>query len=221
MTKTSRQNTFFPEGIKVPCVVSTDADIVLSGEQTIGVTDVTTGDRVIVRSQSDNTENGIYDVDSSAWTRSVDFSDSEDVKSGVGMLDIANGVVYFANFSGTYNPGTTVMSIAQQDATAPVGAIPLSGGTLSGASTVKTFTGNVTIFGDRPGTWNTDGVQFDDADYVRFPKYANKAALDAAFLAAGVTAEVSMMVYSEANDMHVYYNDVNWVQIDDDTTVML
>lgn len=76
-------------GLKVPCVVATTANITLSGEQTIdGVAVVESNaaslpDRVLVKEQTDTTENGVYDVVASgAWTRSKDFNGTYDVVSG-------------------------------------------------------------------------------------------------------------------------------------------
>ena len=69
--------------IKVPCVVASDVDLVLSGEQTVNGIAVTTNDRVLVMSQTDATENGIYDVTSTAWNRSADFDGNRD--------DLSNG----------------------------------------------------------------------------------------------------------------------------------
>lgn len=60
---------------KTNCLVMTTINIVLSGEQTIdGV--LTNNDRVLVRSQGNPEENGIYVSNAGAWTRATD-SDSE------------------------------------------------------------------------------------------------------------------------------------------------
>lgn len=64
--------------VKVPCAVSTTANITLSGTQTINSVAVVSGDRVLVKDQTDKTENGIYIVSSSAWTRAADFDGNRD-----------------------------------------------------------------------------------------------------------------------------------------------
>lgn len=69
---------------KAPCVVVTNVALTLSGEQTVNGVAVKVGDRVLVKDQSVTTENGIYDVQTSRWTRSIDFD---------GNLDAANGTV--------------------------------------------------------------------------------------------------------------------------------
>lgn len=67
--------------IKAPCICATTANITLSGEQTIdGVT--TSEDRVLVKNQTDATENGIYLSDTGAWTREPDFDGNRDVVAG-------------------------------------------------------------------------------------------------------------------------------------------
>ena len=66
---------------KAPCAVATTANITLSGEQTIdGVT--TSESRVLVKSQTDQTENGIYNSSSGAWNRAEDFNGTGDVVEG-------------------------------------------------------------------------------------------------------------------------------------------
>jgi len=113
MSSTPRVGTLPPYGIKAPVVASTTANITLSGEQTIDSVAVVAGDRVLVRSQSDNTENGVYDCASGTWSRSTDFNDSGDIVNGVMVLDTNSGIVYQASFSGTYNPGTTTITFVE------------------------------------------------------------------------------------------------------------
>lgn len=74
---------------KGPCRVATTADITLAGEQTIDGVAVVTDDRVLVKSQTDATENGIYVVSTGDWRRAKDFSRNDDVRSGTFVYAVA------------------------------------------------------------------------------------------------------------------------------------
>ena len=73
---------------KAPCRVATTANITLSGEQTIdGVAVVEEGandrpDRVLVKDQTDQTQNGIYTVSTGVWSRAKDFDGNSDIVDG-------------------------------------------------------------------------------------------------------------------------------------------
>jgi len=68
--------------IKAPCKVVTNTNLTLSGEQSVNGTAVTAGDRVLVKDQTDPIENGIYNVETSAWARAADFDGNRDVVRG-------------------------------------------------------------------------------------------------------------------------------------------
>lgn len=68
--------------VKAPCRVVTNANITLSGEQTINSVAVVEGDRVLVKDQSTASENGIYVVSTTAWTRAKDFNGPRDAVRG-------------------------------------------------------------------------------------------------------------------------------------------
>lgn len=68
--------------IKAPCRAATTAHITLSGEQTIDDVAVVEGDRVLVKSQSTGSENGIYSCSTGNWTRTRDFDGAYDVVTG-------------------------------------------------------------------------------------------------------------------------------------------
>lgn len=76
--------------MKAPCKVATTANITLSGEQTINGVSVVAGDRVLVMFQTTDSENGIYCVATSAWTRAKDFDGSRDVAQGT-LVFVAQG----------------------------------------------------------------------------------------------------------------------------------
>lgn len=60
---------------------ATTADITLSGEQTIDGIALVAGDRCLVKNQSDASENGIYQVSASAWSRTFDLDDWLEIPS--------------------------------------------------------------------------------------------------------------------------------------------
>lgn len=59
--------------------VATTADIVLTGLQTIDGVAVTDGDRVLVKTQTNATQNGIYVASAGAWLRSTDANTAENL----------------------------------------------------------------------------------------------------------------------------------------------
>lgn len=66
--------------------VATTGNITLSGTQTIDGVSVIAGERVLVKDQSTASQNGIYDVDTGAWTRSEDADNTPEtgeVSSGM------------------------------------------------------------------------------------------------------------------------------------------
>jgi phage-related tail fiber protein len=65
--------------VKEPARVATTAAITLSGVQTVNGVSLAAGDRVLVKDQADATENGIYVVQDTAWTRAKDFDGNRDV----------------------------------------------------------------------------------------------------------------------------------------------
>ena len=82
-------------GMKVPVALATTAAITLSGEQTIDGVAAVTGDRVLVKDQADQTENGIYVVDTGDWNRAADCD---------GPYDLVQGSVVYVN-AGSTNTG--------------------------------------------------------------------------------------------------------------------
>ncbi|MCG7985079.1 MAG: hypothetical protein JAY90_20305 [Candidatus Thiodiazotropha lotti] len=113
----SRLGTSPEEGTKAPCVVITDAEITLAGEQTINSVSVVAGHRVLVGHQSDTTQNGIYVAAVGQWARATDFNLAEDVTTGV-LIPTPTGL-YKAVFSGSFVPGTTGVAIEEYLFTTP------------------------------------------------------------------------------------------------------
>ena len=61
-----------PFSRKERCVAATTANITLSAPQTIDGLAVIAGDRVLVKNQTTTSQNGIYQVNAGAWTRTTD-----------------------------------------------------------------------------------------------------------------------------------------------------
>ena len=76
--------------VKAPVKVATTEAITLSGAQTIDSVALTADEsprqRVLVKDQASAIENGIYDVNSGAWTRSPDFDGARDAADGTKVL---------------------------------------------------------------------------------------------------------------------------------------
>jgi hypothetical protein len=89
-----RQGLTGDKGIKAPVQAATLANIVLSGEQTIdGIAVKAIGlngypDRVLVKNQTNPIDNGIWDVSTGQWTRSIDANGTQDLVSGTTVLVI-------------------------------------------------------------------------------------------------------------------------------------
>lgn len=104
--------------IKAPVKAATTAAITRSGEQTIDGVSCVTGDRVLVKDQSSGVENGIYVVDTGAWSRAVDFDGSYDATQGTLIL-VLNGtvngdIIFSLTTSGSITIGTTSLSFTMR-----------------------------------------------------------------------------------------------------------
>lgn len=68
--------------IKAPVRVVSTGNLTLSGTQTVGGVALVAGDRILVNAQTTATQNGIYVVSASAWTRATDFDESSEIQKG-------------------------------------------------------------------------------------------------------------------------------------------
>ena len=96
--------------IKAPVRCATTSNIALTGFQTIDGVTLAAGDtnlRVLVMNQTDASENGIYDVKATAWTRAKDFNGSDDVVSGTVVL-VAGGTYQDTWFQVATNDPITI-----------------------------------------------------------------------------------------------------------------
>ena len=97
--------------VKASVKVATTANITLSGTQTIDGVALSVGDRVLVKNQTTASENGIYVVASSGWSRATDADENAEVTSGMftfieqGSVNSDTGFVLTTD--GTITVGTT------------------------------------------------------------------------------------------------------------------
>ena len=115
--KTYIDNTRSGLEVKDSVVVATTANITLSGTQTIDGIAVTAGQRVLVKDQTTASQNGIYVVAASAWSRSTDADTAAEFNSGVfffvekGTDNADNGFVMTQDAAITF--GSTAITFSQ------------------------------------------------------------------------------------------------------------
>lgn len=78
--------------LRLACRCATVSNINLSGTQTIDGISLLGGERVLVKNQTEQRQNGVYIVGSAVWIRATDFDESSDLKAGV-FVYIAEGTV--------------------------------------------------------------------------------------------------------------------------------
>jgi phage-related tail fiber protein len=78
---------------------ATTGNITLSGLQTIDGIALTAGKRALVKDQTDQKTNGVYDVSAGAWTRSADSDTSAELYKGAVLVlaGTANGLTQWTN----------------------------------------------------------------------------------------------------------------------------
>ena len=86
---------------------ATTANITLSGAQTVDGVALVAGDRVLVKDQSTQSQNGIFLVASGAWTRAVDADSWNELVSAYTFIE--SGTVNADNgYTCTVDPGGTI-----------------------------------------------------------------------------------------------------------------
>ena len=134
---------------KPSVLVATTENITLSGTQTIDGVAVTSGDRVLVKNQSTGSENGIYVVSGSAWTRSSDANTSAEVTAGM-FVFVESGTVnadsgWILATDGAITLDTTSLSFVQFSGAGQITAgngLTKSGNTLDVGGTADRITVN-------------------------------------------------------------------------------
>jgi len=91
---------------KQPVVAATTVNITLSGAQTIDGVSVVAGDRVLVKNQTAQAENGIYVAAAGAWSRSPDADNWDELVSA--LVFVESGGLAGAAFYCPVQPGGTL-----------------------------------------------------------------------------------------------------------------
>ena len=103
--------------IKAPCIVASTTSLTLSSTQVIDGVAVSTGERVLVWRQDSSTENGIYVVQSSAWTRALDFNGQRDATRGT-LVYVSTGTfggdrLFIVTSTGINVPGSSTITFTR------------------------------------------------------------------------------------------------------------
>lgn len=88
---------------KEAVAAATTSNIVLSGLQSIDGVTLIAGDRVLVKDQTDDTENGVYVVDTGPWSRAADYDDA---------LEVSHSAIYVLEGGAVNGRGSFVQSKA-------------------------------------------------------------------------------------------------------------
>jgi len=127
--------------VKASVLAATTANITLSGAQTIDGVSIVAGDRVLVKNQTTQADNGIYVAASGAWARSADANTWDELVSAYTFVE--EGTVNAdAGYVCTINKGGTL------------GTTPITWSQFSGAGTYLAGTG-LTLSGNTFSITNT------------------------------------------------------------------
>ena len=120
---------------KQPVVTATSANITLSGAQTINAVAVVAGDRVLVKNQTAQAENGIYVAAAGAWSRSPDADNWDELVSA--LVFIESGGLAGSAWYCPVQPGGTLGTTAVTWNNFSVGGVYFAGTglTLTGGDT--------------------------------------------------------------------------------------
>ena len=155
------------DSVKAASVVN----LTLSGLQSVDGYTLLSSDRVLVKNQTNDAENGVYVASTTAWVRAVDMSNAVTVSSGE-FFFVTEGIVnkssgWFLLTPGTIVVGTTPLSFTQtSSASSGVTSINASGGstglTFSGgpvtSSGILTLTGTLGIAAGGTGQSTASGA---------------------------------------------------------------
>jgi hypothetical protein len=112
---------------KADVVAATTGNVVLSGTQTIDGIALGAGNRVLVKDQTDATQNGIYVVAAGAWSRAVDANGASEMTSGVsvyvGQGSINGKSAWVMTTTGTILLGTSAITFERSGGPRTIGSI--------------------------------------------------------------------------------------------------
>jgi hypothetical protein len=137
---------------KQPCAVATLANITLSGLQTIDGYLTLAGDRVLVKNQSNAANNGIYLASATAWTRSLDADQWDDLVSAISFIEYGTqaGGAWFCTATPGGTLGVTAVNWSQFTTSATYSAG--TGLTLTGTVFSITPVGTASTYGSATQT---------------------------------------------------------------------
>lgn len=97
---------------KQPVLAATTANITLSGAQTIDTVSVVAGDRVLVKDQTAEAENGIYVAAAGAWSRSADADNWDELVSALVFVESGTqaGSAWYCPIQSGGTLGTTAVT---------------------------------------------------------------------------------------------------------------
>jgi phage-related tail fiber protein len=149
-TKAEVDNLATGISIKQSVRIGTTGNITLFGTQRIDGVNLVSGDRVLVKNQTNKTQNGIYVVSSGTWTRSIDADENVEVKSGLYCLITSGSTQSNTGWIlTTPNPitlGTTELTFVQFNG---LGQVTTGTGLVKDGTTISLDLSGVT-----PGTYN-------------------------------------------------------------------
>jgi hypothetical protein len=115
--------------VKAPVrVATTGGNITLSGPQTIDGVALIAGDRVLVKDQTDATTNGLYNVATGPWTRTIDANNNSQLTQGTQVL-VTKGTVNAGGVFALTSANPIILGVSAL--TFALAAPPLSGVTIT------------------------------------------------------------------------------------------
>lgn len=122
-TSTDRLNGITTSvAVKPPCRTVSTANLTLAALQTVNGVTLVEGDRVLVKDQTDATENGIYNASTSDWVRAADFDGNRDVVRGTLVIvdaGASSGVLYRVVTANPITIGTSEITFGTIDVELP------------------------------------------------------------------------------------------------------